>query len=231
MHTNNLTITDETAVELLLAAHKFNLSHLEERRSQYIKQAVDGSNVCLFYDAIKNIEAFKDITKMFLAYIDSKWAATDRNIKFQDISIDGLKHIVDHLSKGFRRSGFHLNLFGRIIDWAKDDCIEKGVSADGPNLRKALEGAEQLISFTTMTLDGFLVALNPPPDFFTLEEVGSIFTKSKPRPIEPYNNEHVMLKLRPIEPYDDYLDYETIKPMKSTARRLSTFIRFRKSLK
>lgn len=51
--------------------------------------------------------------------------------------------------------------------------------ADGTNLRKALEGAEQLISFKTMTSDEFYFAVNLSPDFFTSEEVGSIFTKLK----------------------------------------------------
>ncbi|KAJ6647119.1 BTB/POZ domain-containing protein 6-A [Pseudolycoriella hygida] len=188
MYTNNLNITDDIVIELLLAAHKYDLRHLEERCSQYMQQKMNETNVCSFLNVLYNLDAFKDITQILLAFMESRWSI-DCKVDFTGMSIDGLKYLVDFLSlrkraRDFKYMHFEVDLFRRILAWAKVNCEENGLPADGANMRKALKGCEQLISFTSMSSDEFHCAIDFSPNFFTVEEIGSIFTKLRYKKIK-----------------------------------------------
>lgn len=183
IYTNDIDLSHDNVIEILYAAHKYNLSFLEERCEQFIITHRTYGNVLATINQLYQFSAFETIkSKLFQFVCDNFYDNFSRlDCLTQIDSIDLVKAllekliVLDHQPDHGR---FEFDLFNMLVQWVKIKTKESNVSAiKWDNVRSCLEGAEHLINFENMNAEllNKCVAMNP--GFFTKDEICRFFTR------------------------------------------------------
>lgn len=183
IYTNHIDLSHDNVIEILYAAHKYNLSFLEELCEQFIYSNRTYGNVLATINQLFQVNAFETIkSKLFQFVCDNfydNFSKIDCLTKID--SIDLIKAlleklvILDHKPDHGR---FEFDLLNMLIQWAKMKTKESNVlDIKWEKVRNCLEGAEQLINFENMNAELLNKCVATNPGFFTKDEICRFFTR------------------------------------------------------
>lgn len=203
IYTDDININNENVIEILYAAHKYNLTFLEERCEHYIVHHKTHGNVLATINLLYQFSAFESIkAKLFKYVCDNFYDHFLQANCFTAIdSIDLMKHLmeklvaIDHKSDNGR---FEFDLFNMLIHWAKYKTKEQHVvDLKWDVIRTCLDGVEQLINFENMNAELLNKCVATNPGFFTKDEICRFFTRENSQSEQKYqrNNVHNALEV------------------------------------
>lgn len=162
------------APSIMMLAHYYDLSELEQMCAKMLVQDVSLETVCPTLERTHWLD--NELTKHCLSLIQKN---TD---KLCDISNEhknifglGLKALGKVMAMDTLAVDSEVFLFEHLLHWARSECKTKKLEPTDGNMRKTVDGRLGLIRLSTLTNDEFGRCLRlAGPDFFTLDEIGTI---------------------------------------------------------
>ncbi|KAG4065717.1 hypothetical protein HA402_012395 [Bradysia odoriphaga] len=184
IYTNHVDLSHDNVIEILYAAHKYNLSFLEDRCENFIKSHKTYGNVLATINQLFQYSAFETIKSKLLQFVCDNFYEnfTKVDCLVQIDSIDLIKLLLEKLLISDHKPDhgrFEFDLFHMLIHWAK---MKTNVSYGSAGIkwdkvRSCLEGAEQLINFENMNAELLNKCVAANPGFFTKDEICNFFTR------------------------------------------------------
>lgn len=183
IYTNHIDLSHDNVIEILYAAHKYNLTFLEERCEQFIITHRTYGNVLATINQLYQFSAFETIKSKLFQFVCENFydnfSKVDCLTKID--SIDLIKVlleklvVLDHQPDHGR---FEFDLFNMLIQWAKTKTEESNMSdIEWDKVRSCLEGAEHLINLENMNAELLNKCVATNPGFFTKDEIYKFFTR------------------------------------------------------
>lgn len=183
IYTNSVDLNLDNVIEILYAAHKYNLSFLEDRCEQFIDSHTTYGNALATIHQLFQYNAFETIKSKLLQFVCDNFYDnfTKVDCLMQIDSIDLIKVLMEKLAILYHKPDqgrFEFDLFHMLIHWAKMKSNEStGPGFKWDNVRRHLEGAEQLINFENMSAELLNKCVAANPGFFTKDEICNFFTR------------------------------------------------------
>lgn len=176
IYTDQINIMKQNVIELLYAAHKYNLGFLEDKCERFIESNKSVVNALLVYGQLYHFDAFLSLKMSMLSYIcDNFYERFSDPECFTVIhSVECLKYLMEKIAAIEHEPDhgrFEYDLFEMIVRWAKMKCRENHVPEDAVNIRKYLDGVEEFIRFSKMNLEVLGKCSSICPEFFSSEEM------------------------------------------------------------
>jgi hypothetical protein len=161
------------ALEVLHAAHKYQVSHLEKLCSDYLISIIDQENV---YILLSQAKFFSNnvLKRACILYIERNAEKIFSNLPegFNDLKYEDVLEIVN--SDEINAS--ELLIFKACVQWASAECMRENLDAKNPNnLRKVLGFIPYAIRFTAMTAEELAIHVVP-SKIVPYEDMVHIFT-------------------------------------------------------
>lgn len=173
IYTNQIHIHAANVVEVMLTAHKYDLSFLKADCEKFLEDNKSPENALSVYDTLYAFETFLPLKMILLKYICDNFVA---KIRAPDCLLpinnhSTLSHLVEKLV-GLKSNDFSdYDLFEMLINWARKQCVQTGFEPNSGNLRLVLNGLEGYVHLTAMTPDIISKCVGLCPLFFTGDEV------------------------------------------------------------
>lgn len=184
---NDIDLSKESehfAAELMYAAHKYEITQLEQLISDYVCRKITELNVLNYYITY-NLFNNSPIVDKCMDTISNHTLSIVKSNAFSELSIELIKNVLQ-LS---RFSCGECVLFGVLMAWSMEQCRKLNLPINSENKRMVLNGAHELIRFPTMTMQEFFNIIVMEPEFFQPIEIGEIFMAIQGQNVSPiYSN-------------------------------------------
>lgn len=177
-YTDKELINDGNAIDLLAAAHKYELSSLLRKCLDFLEKNTNVDNSCLMYRWARHLEltAFADKT---LNFILENASDVFKSKQFLSLILEDLQLI-------FSRDDictFEEDIIQAALKWAEHNCIQKGVNVCGTTLRKALGPLIYELRIPLLSLENFAAIIVKKGILSEAEELGLyVFNRDKKIP-------------------------------------------------
>lgn len=136
------------ALDILYAAHKYEILTLEKIICDFLVQQLDIENVCQFYEASQFYDNRLTVESAnFLKLMTWQTLKTDG---FLSLQIETIKRILDFDELNAKKK----ELFSGLVSWSGRACHSAGLLPTLENRRLLLKGAQQHVRFRAITADG-----------------------------------------------------------------------------
>lgn len=182
MYTDEIDITNNNVIDLLYAAHKYDLGFLEDQCKEFIDEQKTFSNVLSTINILYHFNGFHSLKNKLFAYVcDNFYDHFNQPDCFTKIdSIDLVKYLLEKLVALNHKADngrFEYDLFQMLMEWANKKIKQQGLPDTSKNVRDVLEGAEQLINFDQMNAELLNKCVATNKGFFTKDEVCKFFMR------------------------------------------------------
>lgn len=167
MYTDNININDDNVLEILHKATYFELTGIETKCFEYLKEHLKPSIVGRAYHQLFNCYPPNELLKRCLQMIRIYPIAFFEAVDFTQLSVDEFKLIVETDAINCNE----IDLFESTLKLAKAHCAVYGLEPTAANQRKVLNEAEKLLRLDTMTKTELDYCLKMQPDFFSSSEI------------------------------------------------------------
>lgn len=180
IYSNEINIHMANIVEVMLTAHKYDLSFLEAHCEEFITVNKNPKNVLPIYDSLYNLDTFLPLKAMLLKYICDNFA---KNILAPECllpitNINTLIHLVDKLVNMKTYCFSDYELFEMLIIWARKECVREKIDPNAGNLRSILNGVENRVQLTSMNPDTISKCVHLAPSFFSSDELNKALQRT-----------------------------------------------------
>lgn len=173
IYTDNLNITEDNIVEVLYKANYFGLTAIERKCYDYITKNLNESTVPKIFHHLFHISSPPELLKKCIQYIRIEPLVFFAAKEFPSLTITAFKVILQMNAINCTE----VDLFKALIKLARSCCIMEDLHPTRANLRKVLDGAENLLRMDSVTAAEFDNCLAIAPDFFTSKEIEQIHQK------------------------------------------------------
>lgn len=169
IYTDEANIMSNNFAEIMEAARKYSVNHLEKMCCDFMKPKLDVENCCSYFQQcfIYDNELTKDCLDMITENIAS---IISRNL-WKDFNEDQMLTILkkDNLDIS------ELDLFEGVMKWAIHSCENEGIEATAQSVRHLFTVVFDMVRFPTMTLEEFCIFHRTNEYFLNTEEISDIF--------------------------------------------------------
>lgn len=170
IYTDDLNLTEDNIIDIIKKTNYYGLSHLEVKCKEYLRGILRPTTVCWIYHQLFNEIYCEDLINECEAMIQGRPIDFFRSQEFVLCSIDVIKKVLKFDEIWCNE----FQIFKYIIEWAKANCEISDIESIPKNWRKILDGADELIRFTTMTMNQFDECLSKADGFLTSGEIDEI---------------------------------------------------------
>lgn len=169
IYTDEVRITQQSALATLRVANYFDLGYVEERCVEVILSSLNTRNVCAVYSSAYQLNA--KLAQKCVQLIQSKTDVLITNGTFATMDSAALKDILrlDQMNVKHEK-----DIFEALLKWATEYCQNCGLAGTAKNRRHVIGDMLQLVRFTAMSMAEFLDVINMEPAFFSSDEVADI---------------------------------------------------------
>lgn len=173
IYTNEIALQTNNVVEIMLMAHKYELTFLEDKCERFISRYINFDETVQYYGQLFSLNTFFLLKERLLQWISDQFIFFKTRNSFLPISdIDALRSIIARLVNidCIDAGQLQYDLFDMLINWGKFQCTKELLEVNANNIRAALNGLEQLLDFRQMPKELFTRCLDICPSFFMDDE-------------------------------------------------------------
>lgn len=168
LYTDQSVLTKDNVVELMYAAHKYDLPFLEKMCGEFIIPMLSEDNVCSIYESTFLYD--NELRAKCAEIIQNDTKDVLKSDEFYQLDIKLVKEIM-----AFEQmDAEEFELFEVILKWSELACKTNDLPVNAETQRAQLKGCEKLIRFPTMTEDEFKKCIQTAPGFFSDQEIAEI---------------------------------------------------------
>lgn len=170
IYTDEATISEENALDVLRVANYFNLTDLEDKCVETVLRTLTIYNVCTLYPLTYQLSTRLAGKCVQLIQAKTDWLLDSGDLlKMPPAAFSEILKL-DQLNVRRER-----DIFAALLKWAEERCVTVGLSSTAKNRRELLgPNRVALVRFTAMAMNEFLECLSLDPAFFSSIEVADI---------------------------------------------------------
>lgn len=168
IYRDEVNICEKNFAEVMYAAHKYSIHHLEKICCNFVKQKLNSENCCSYLQQCFLYN--NDLSKKCLEVIDKDIRLIIEKNTWKDLDEAQMMAILrrDTLEIG------ESTLFDGVMAWAKHSCEKQGIDIKAINVREKFSLFE-LVRFPIMSLVEFSLFHRSNKYFLRKEEIADIF--------------------------------------------------------
>lgn len=169
IYTNEIALQKNNVVQIMLMAHKYELTFLEDKCERFILRCINFDETVQYFGQLYSVNTFFSLKERLLQWISNQFIFLKTPNSFLAITdIDALRCITERLVNidCIDAGQLQYDLFEMLINWGKLQCTQETLEVNANNIRAALNGLEQLLDFRQMTKGLFTKCLEICPSFF-----------------------------------------------------------------
>ena len=170
IYADSSNIDEYNVYEILTKSNYFGIVGLEGLCIQFLTANLNTNNVCFMFSYFFSFIDYAHMLEKCQTKIQSDGISAFKLDSFVDIPLQVLKKI---LSFDIIRCA-EKDLFELTLQWAAHECSKQNIPSSVENKRKVLNGAEDLLRFSALTLGEFQECLEVDEEFFTPKEIAVI---------------------------------------------------------
>lgn len=169
IYTDDITVKENNALDILRVANYFDLPQLEEQCVEVVTGMLNIDNVCSLYENTYKLNSV--LGRKCIQLIQSKTDVLMKNGSLTNMDQNALSEILklDRLNVKKEK-----DIFEALLNWASANCLQHGLPLTSRNKRQMLGERIRLVRFTAMNSTEFFECLTLDPAFFSSEEVSEI---------------------------------------------------------
>lgn len=186
IYTNEVTLQKSNVVEIMLLAHKYELTFLEDQCEQFILRCINYEETVLYYDTLFRVDTFFSLKERLLQHICDRFIDMKTANSLLAISeFMALRQLIERLTEVdcCDVGQLQFDLFEMLINWGRFQCNQLHLKVTANNIRETLNGVEQLLDFRQMTKALFTKCMAICPSFFKEDESNQFYAHLKKQPI------------------------------------------------
>lgn len=176
LYTDTANISETNAMEILFKANYYEITELENVCARVLIHSISLQNVWPIYQQVCHFTIYDPLLPQSCL---RQWCA--RTIEFcsksafdcedfLELSLDELRLILEFPALNIDG----VELFQKLLAWARHECGRKELPETPANLRKVLDGVEQMIGFEAMPTEEFRRCGHLCEGFFNDDDVDKV---------------------------------------------------------